>query len=655
MPQIIAFILPAIIALFFYKAISRSHMTVIRYIIIAAGFALVINLLTICSVWLMGYTGFEWLYDGTILRLSFYIKYLVLSIVFAFVLVLLLTGLRKMHLREKINKALFLILPIIFLAVLFGTLILVKYELVTIPGIMSGQNNDIQSDDNQDTQDDSLISSIYILIEKQTLIEEKLLAELNSGVYSFNDPLIVVDPYDISPLTALVLFTSDEPMNISIHISGKTGLADEDFTFDGFNTEHILPVYGLYPDEYNNVEINATTVKGNNYKKTIEIKTEPLPPELAKNTIRIDLNYEDKYQPGLNFTYTQKTAFDVNGDYRWFINDFKLNRQALYNYNGNMIITKGAIFEGDVLFLTINPLGKILEVYYSPYGVHHDIIDIGSNILLISGCQGETIYDFIYEIDVISGEIINTLDLKTVLQWSRSGFAPLYSSEDWFHHNATVYDEGSIIVSGRDQSAVIKLSWPEGEIDWILSNHEGWDPIYHDFLLTPTGIDFKWPYSQHAPEILPDYDNDPDTIDILLFDNGYGRISDSSSITSGDYSRMVHYRINEKTKTIEQIWEFGEELGEDYFAFLAGDADLLENGNLLGTFDRDDPLNTPIYTSFVEVDSNGEIIWEAYATSNDSDGTFKSYRLERRKLYNFTANDLYIGVQPRNLIPDGRQ
>jgi len=651
MPQLIMFIAPAIVAALLYNKINHLPLTLFRFIIVILGFAVVINGLTFLTIWLWGYTGIEWLSDGAILRPSFYLKYMGISIIFAFALTFMITGLKQTITgRNTAIYRIFAIVPIILLILFIGMLVLLKFELISLPGLVSKQ----EPGNYQEMSDapESIISEMLVLVEKQAQIDDSLLAELNGGEHSFDDPLVIVDPYNISPLTALVLFTSDEPMNISVHISGKTKLAEIDFTFDGFNTEHFIPIYGLYPNESNNVEITARTINGDAYKKTLEIRTEPLPPELAMNIISVDLKQNDKYQPGMNFTYTQKTAFDVNGDYRWFLNDFKLNRQTLFNYNGNMIISQGSTFEGDILFYIINPLGKIFNVYYSPYGAHHDIIAIDDKNLIISGSRGETTQDFLYEIDAQSGEIVNTFDLKTILQQTRSNAAPLYDNEDWFHHNATVYREGKVIISGRDQAAVVKMSWPEGEIDWILSNHEGWEPIFHDFLLTPIGVDFEWPYSQHAPEILPDYDNDPDTIDILLFDNGFGRLTDSETITPGCYSRMVHYRINEKTKTIEQLWEFGKVLGEDYFAFLAGDADLLENGNLLGTFDRRNPLDTVINASFLEVNRNGDILWEAYATSNDSAGAFSTYRLERLPLYTFTANDLQIGVHPRNIVPE---
>jgi arylsulfate sulfotransferase len=105
--------------------------------------------------------------------------------------------------------------------------------------------------------EDNIFQNAIDLIRQQERIEAELLAELNSGHYCFDFPLVVVDPYNASPLTAMILFTTDEPMSISIHIEGKTALADVNFNFDGPNTLHIIPVLGLYADTINTVIITG--------------------------------------------------------------------------------------------------------------------------------------------------------------------------------------------------------------------------------------------------------------------------------------------------------------------------------------------------------------------------------------------------------------
>ena len=514
-------------------------------------------------------------------------------------------------------------------------------------------------------EENALFSNMLAQIERQAQVEEMLLAELDSGIYSFEDPLVAVDPYGMSPLTALVLFISGEPMNISVYVPGRTERASVYFTFDGYNTRHKIPVLGLYPDRLNMVELTGRTRGGEVRSVTLEIRTEPLPPELARDIIITDLVQPENYQPGFNFTYAHKTAFDVNGDYRWFYNDFTLRGYAMYDYNGHMIFAAGSYHEGDVLLIEVNMLGKIISVFHSPYGMHHDVTDINGGNLIVNGSRGDTVEDFIYEIDVQTGEIVNRLDLKRVLQRTRIEGFPEVCTVDWFHHNATVYYNGNIIISGRHQSAVVKLSWPEGEIKWILSDHIGWNPMFQKYLLTPVGGHFEWSYGQHSPQILHGFCDDPDTIDILLFDNGNGRFDNDRELLRAirnneiaapeNYSRMVHYRINTRTMTVEQVWQFGKELGQTFFSEGWSNAVLLENGNRLGAFDRYKPEHGGNFNAnIIEVDYLGNIIWEAYGTSTTATGGFHVYRINRLPLYTAAANDLRIGVPARVFIPEDR-
>ncbi len=501
-------------------------------------------------------------------------------------------------------------------------------------------------------------------ITQQEEVDKSILAELESGVYSFEHPLIVVDPYGNSPLTALILFSTKEPINISIHIEGEDQYTNIDFSFEAFTEQHIIPVYGLYPGIENKVKLTAKSQSGKNDEVQLRIQTEPLPKELEDQIFLVDAPYKAQYQPGLNFTFENgqlfsKTAFDMNGKFRWFLTRSYLHATE-YKFGNRYIFAEGAVNVGDVLLFEMNPLGRIYTVFYSPFGVHHDIEKYFNNIL-VTGSSGDTIQDFIYEISAETGEVSNSLDLKTVFQRSRqTGFAPV-DHYDWFHQNAISWVEGQdkIIISSRHQSLVAKISWPQGEISWMLAPHYGWLPMFDRYLLEPIGEPFDWPSNQHAPEIMPDMDNNPDTTDILLFDNGIQLIEGTTAANAMDsknrygLSNMVNYRINEKDMSVEQVWQFGKELGSNFFSSSRGDANLLENGNRLGVFNIADPGSTTNVGNgtYFEVSDQSKIIWSAQTLSQTSDGELIEYRLERMNIYNSDANNLEIGTPVFNFIP----
>ena len=280
--------------------------------------------------------------------------------------------------------------------------------------------------------------------------------------------------------------------------------------------------------------------------------------------------------------------------------------------------------------------------------------------LLLTGSHGDTVEDLIVEVDAGSGEVVNTLDLKTVLQRSRFG-----AWQDWAHNNSIVWDEsdGTIIISVRHQSTVAKLTWPEGEIKWLLSDSIEYMPHLRQYLLEPIGADFEYSYYQHHATVLPDHDDDPDTIDILLFDNGLTRfdkneelqraIAANEIVAPENYSRLAYYRINEKDMTVEQIWQYGKERGEELFAIARGSAQLLPNGNFLGYFDiqHDPVVDIAASGNVVEVDYGGNLVWDAELFTKGERGNFIGYRVFRYPIHfsDDQEHDLYTEAQ--NLIP----
>lgn len=56
---------------------------------------------------------------------------------------------------------------------------------------------------------------------RQKEIDEKLRSEYESGGYTLDDPFVVVNPYGISPLTALVMFDTDEEVQVAVKVMGN--------------------------------------------------------------------------------------------------------------------------------------------------------------------------------------------------------------------------------------------------------------------------------------------------------------------------------------------------------------------------------------------------------------------------------------------------
>lgn len=484
--------------------------------------------------------------------------------------------------------------------------------------------------------DDLLSDSVFnemILYQEQ--VDDELLAKFNEGIYTLENPLVVLDPYNQSPLTALVLFETDDLVSVSVFIG-----EDINIEFDDISYDHIIPIYGLYAGVVNEVKICA------NECYIIEIETSDLPDNYKDITIDTILNGD--YSSGINFVSDSigKYGFDMNGDIRWYtsVSNYISNGDCFDYKDDLMIFSLGSGHQGYVELAVIDMLGKVLDVFSSDYGVHHEIAVMDNGNLLVAGSNTETlesIEDFIYEIDITNGSIVNTLDLKDVFDRNREGTLTggdyFIGNEDWFHLNSIEYIDGSIIISGNFQSTVASLSWPSGEVEWILNDGVGYSEEFEPYILESLG-DFSYSYNQHAVAILPDYDNNNDTMDILLFDNGGSRctLADICEL----YSRMVHYRINEVDMKVSLIFEYGKERF-DLYSQIMGDADLLENGNMLGTFPGHQAMMSGSYESspvVVEIDSLGNVVFEASIINEDS----FVYAVDRLNLYR-VSNEYKLG------------
>jgi len=106
------------------------------------------------------------------------------------------------------------------------------------------------------------ILSINDMIDEQMDIDTNLINEFNSGSYSFESPLIVINPYHVSPLTAVILFETEEPTQVSLTVHGRSEDQSLDYVFENFETKHTLPIYGLYGGSSNLITLTITDQQG---------------------------------------------------------------------------------------------------------------------------------------------------------------------------------------------------------------------------------------------------------------------------------------------------------------------------------------------------------------------------------------------------------
>ena len=71
-------------------------------------------------------------------------------------------------------------------------------------------------------QEETLFQWTMKKLDAQKAVDRMLQEELERGSYTFESPLVVLDPYGESPLTALILFRTTELSKIEITIPGDS-------------------------------------------------------------------------------------------------------------------------------------------------------------------------------------------------------------------------------------------------------------------------------------------------------------------------------------------------------------------------------------------------------------------------------------------------
>ncbi len=486
------------------------------------------------------------------------------------------------------------------------------------------------------------------IMQQQYDMEQNFLNDIEE--HTLDNPKVILNPYGISPLTALVIFKTNDLATPTVTIKGDDELSTFEHTFNQ-DKIHMLPIYGLYPDRENEVIIS---IKGE--EKTIKIKTDPLPDSFVlptKVTANKELLSDDLYfftPSSLGYT----CAYDVNGDVRWYLNDYfiwDINRLE----NGHLLLSSNRLINNPYYMtglMEMDLLGKIYYEYQLPGGYHHDVYEMPNNNLLVASDNFDsgTVEDYVVEIDRTTGEIVKTFDLTKILP-TEAAKSENWVEYDWFHNNAVWYDEAtnSITLSGRHQDAVINIDYKSGSLNWIIGDSTNWPDEYQKYFFTPTQDDFEWQWSQHAAMILPNGN-------VFIFDNGNNRskIKEEYVSAKDNYSRGVIYKIDTSNMTIETVWQYGKERGSDYYSPYISDVDYLDENHYIIHSGGHNTVNGEVSNSpagLTDVDNlnsittellNDEIIYEIELPTNN-------YRVEKMNLYDRDIYSPGMGVKVGNM------
>ena len=328
------------------------------------------------------------------------------------------------------------------------------------------EETSFQMEDSYADKIDTTITKESSMVDTSWQIDQQIEAEVQSGAYTFEEPEVIMDPYQISPLTGVAVFQTDEEYRVRVTVKGKTKEAD----ITGVTVKakgHRVPIIGLYPKTENSVKLellddNDQTIK----EMELKVQTDGLPEEMDDMVSVEKSSGESAY--GLTIISGQGVyypfAYDVNGDIRWYLNHRTSTYGVFQLSNGNYIMQDNYGYVSSVtksfpaVLYEMDYLGRAVQMYLVPHGTHHEIIEKepDGNLLILTSTLQDHVDDKIIELDRKSGEIVNSLEMTEL-------FGNDYTRDniDWVHLNTVSYqaEDDTILISPRNLNSGVKLNW----------------------------------------------------------------------------------------------------------------------------------------------------------------------------------------------------
>ena len=497
-------------------------------------------------------------------------------------------------------------------------------------------------------------------LAEQAHIDAFLMAEAEAG-YSFEEPLVILNPYGSAPLSAVAIFTTEEEIGGTVTAKGKAAEDDISGAFPAAKL-HFVPVYGLYNGGVTDVVLTLDDGR----TTTVQVETEAIAmPSKGFTATMYNAELYDYSKLNISQMIRERSyiGYDSKGDIRWAITNTGF-QGVVFLENGRMLIPTTFRYSSMNWWSNglreIDGLGRVYNEYVYPGGTHHGFMQLpNGNYLAIADTPNDIdSEDYLTEIDPATGEVVWSLDLEEVLSRNDTG-ASAWDEHDWAHINAVDYDESRdlLIISARHQDAIVGVYKAEKKLAFILGDPSGWEnEANKEFLLTPVGEGLEWQYGAHECTFLEDGS-------ILLFDNGLGgRVkkpdSDKAIPDTENYSRAVIYKVDIENMTVEQVWQYGKELGAKYYSnsrsgVIATDEEknaFFINFGICNT-NWDGSLDSNAICTYIQQIENDELVWELAYTGL----TYRAFRADPYAVagnFDLSAQPAWHGSMADSIVLD---
>ncbi len=475
--------------------------------------------------------------------------------------------------------------------------------------------------------DETSVSTIYTTEFQDEIYEE--IEELKSEEYTFDNPLIIANPYCTNTTSLYVYFNTDTAVEISYTIEAE-GYSDfSGTTSGGYANEHEYQIIGCVGGTTNTVTLTATDEAGN--ESTYQFTY--VAPEIynQEEYIQLDVTEGTSTEEVSDGLYTilgndqdMDEGADEDAAYRYiylYDNDGVCRSEIpIISYRSHdMIIQDGVMYYSASAryFVGMDATGRLVEIYdLGDYRLHHDyIFDESGNVLLLGTEYGaDTEEDLVLSLDLETGEVEVIVDLRDLFSGYLETLAyPDDDTLDWMHLNTLALIDGdSLILSARETSTIIRVDniYDEPTVAWTIGSDMFWDYTEYDELLLEQVGDFSLQAGQHCVKVMTDDSLEDGQYYLYMYNNNFTKCGSRGYDYSeddnyyGTYSNVEEddaesyfyvYLIDENEGTFELV----ESFPVAYSAYVSS-AQYLDNGNIL--------VDSGFSFVAAEYDEDGELI-----------------------------------------------
>lgn len=443
--------------------------------------------------------------------------------------------------------------------------------VLVIAVVIMNKKEFVKLEDEIEISEDAIAVTASLENAEQSKTDDSIKDDLLKNKYDLNSAKVYQNPYNTSPLSALVVFySSNKNGKVEVTVKGKHN-NDLITVYDAAEYNYI-PVYGLYPNYENTVEI-----KYNGVTKTLKIATEI--PFYNYNAV---VNYKSEQVSENDFYFITSPiemssfAVDTYGDIRWYTNSYYHDIQVLENNHlliGGMIsgfTLSSSIFEIDFLgrkYADYNIESGFLNTFY--------LKNDGNIIIPSSNFDRDTASDYIIEVDSKTGKIVKTIDVFKLLEKIDSDFTKNLDAQYFFNSGVVYYDETkTLLLTYWGGEFVISINYDKNEINWIFADPSAFTDKFDSYLLKG---DIDYPRSMHSAQLQGNL--------LKVFDNGYSINNEVTDISKleGTYSSANTYRIDGKNISLVSTHDEDKKL----FSYALADYNLISPEDEIVLFGRE--------------------------------------------------------------------